>query len=127
MNNNPYHKEIIGTIILGPLLLILETWRRWGELLSYLYLDDVWLVVLAFVAIFYLKKKRYIGQLLWLFTCGCAFCMITGSFFFAVSKIGGLDASGFNTSQVVLVKGFMYVLVIVVSIRGFRLLLKHRF
>ena len=49
MNHNPYKKEIIAIVILGILLIILETWRRWGNLLSYAYLDDVILVSLALI------------------------------------------------------------------------------
>ena len=124
--SNPYKKEIIGIASLGPALLILETWRRWGNLLSYDYLDDVWLVGLSFIAAYYLKKKTYIGQLLWLFTCGCALSMITGSFFSQFKKIDEIDASGFDSTQVIAVKAVMYILVILMSIRAFRLLLEYR-
>lgn len=64
MNNNPYKKEIVSIVTLGVLLLIVETWRRWGNLLSYAYLDDVILITLAFIAAFYLYKKTYFGYLL---------------------------------------------------------------
>ncbi len=34
MRDQPYRYEIVGTFIFAPLVLALETWRRWGELLS---------------------------------------------------------------------------------------------
>lgn len=68
MKNNPYKKEIIATFFLGPLLMILETWRRWDNLLSMSYFDDVILVVLASISTYFLYHQRFIGQLLWLFS-----------------------------------------------------------
>jgi len=127
MKNNPYKQEIISIVILGVLLLILETWRRWGNLLSYAYLDDVILVILAFIAAFYLYKKTFFGQLFWLFTCGYGLCMITGSFMHSWGKINEIDASGFPVSQVLLIKAGMYVLIVFLGIRAFRFLMKHRF
>jgi len=127
MNNNPYKKEIIGIVILGILLLILETWRRWGNLLSYAYFDDVILVSLAFFAAFYLYKKTYFGQLFWLFTCGYGLCLITGSFFGSWKRFNELDASGFPSSQVLIIKAGMFALILFLGIRAFRLTMQHRF
>lgn len=56
---NPYHKEIIATYILAPILMLMETWRRWDNLLSMSYFDDVILVVLAGIAIYYLRKQQF--------------------------------------------------------------------
>lgn len=127
MNNNPYKKEIIGIVTLGALLLVVETWRRWDNLLSYAYLDDVLLVILALVAANYLYKQSFTGQLLWIFSCGYALCLITGSLMSAWKRIDEVDASGFPTSLVILVKLGMYFLVVLMSIRAFRLVKLHRF
>lgn len=127
MKDNPYQKEITGIVVLGALLLAVETWRRWDNLLSYAYFDDVILVTLAFVAAYFLYKKTYMGQLLWVFVCGYATCLIIGSFMTALTKINEIDASGFPTAQVIFVKVVMYTVVVFMSIRAFRLIRKYRF
>ncbi len=127
MNKNPYGKEIVGIFTLGPVLLVGETWRRWDNLLRYNYFDDVWLVLLAFVSAYYLLKRRFIGQLLWLFTCGAAFCMIYFSFFSSLEAINGTDPSGLEMFRVVLVKAGMYLIVLTMSFRSIKLVLGHRF
>jgi len=127
MNHNSYKKEIIAIVILGILLIILETWRRWDNLLSYAYLDDVILVSLAFIAAFYLYKKTFFGQLFWLFTCGYGLCLIIGSFIHSWRRINDIDASGFPTSQVLVIKAGMFILIVFLGIRAFRLLMQNRF
>lgn len=127
MNNNPYKKEIIAIVILGFLLLIVETWRRWGNLTSYAYLDDVILIILAFIAAFYLYKETFFGQVFWLFTCGYGLCLITGSLVHSWRTISEIDASGFPTSQIFSIKIGMYLLIFLLSIRAFRLLMRYRF
>lgn len=126
-DKNPYRKEILGIIILGFLLLTIETWRRWDNLLSYAYWDDIILITLAFVAAFFLYKKTFLGQLFWLFTCGYALNMITESCMSTWYRIEEIDASGFSNHQVLWVKIGMYVLVVCLCVRAFKLLLKYRF
>lgn len=127
MKGNPYYKDIIAIPILGFLLLAIETWRRLDNLFSYAYFDDVWLVALAYISTYLLYRRQYIGQLLWLFTCGCGFCMITGSFFSALEHMDQADASGFSMSTVLLVKGLIYLVITLLSIRAFQQLLRYRF
>lgn len=127
MKTNPYQKEIIATIILGPLLMIVETWRRWDNLLSMNYFDDVLLVVLASIAAYFLYHKQFIGQLLWLFAAGAFFMMINLSFFGAIEKMHLPDASGIAMSKVILIKAGMYAIILLMGWRAFRLLLNFRF
>ncbi|MEM1215322.1 MAG: hypothetical protein AAGJ82_06545 [Bacteroidota bacterium] len=118
---------MIGIAFLGPSLLLLETWRRWGNLWSYAYFDDVLLVCLASITAFYLYRRTFTGQLLWLFTCGYATCLITDSVVATLTKKTLNDASGFPNTTVLGVKLAMYGLVILMTISAFRRLRKYRF
>jgi len=127
MPENPYQKEIIATYILAPILMIIETWRRWDNLWSMNYFDDVILVILAGIAIYYLRKQQFIGQLLWLFAAGAFFMMINISFFWAIEEMNLPDASGLAKPKVIAVKALMYLIVLLMSYRAFRLLLTTKF
>lgn len=127
MTANPYQKEIIATYILAPILMAIETWRRWDNLWSMSYFDDVILVVLAGIAVFFLSKKQFLGQLLWLFAAGAYFMMINISFFWAIEEMNLPDASGLAMTKVIAVKGLMYLIVLLMSYRAFRLLLTTKF
>ncbi|MEM8524627.1 MAG: hypothetical protein AAGG68_08280 [Bacteroidota bacterium] len=127
MNDHPYRKEIVGVITLGTILLFIETWRRWNDLWSYTYFEDVILVALGFVAAYYLWQRTYTGQLLWIFTCGYAMCSMTDSFVSALTRINEVDASGFPTTQVIVLKAVMYGLVILMTRRAFILMRKYQF
>lgn len=124
---NPYQKEIVVTYILAPILMLIETWRRWDNLFSMSYFDDVILVVLAGIAVYYLRQQKFIGQLLWLFAAGAFFMMINISFFWAVEEMHLPDASGISMAKVVAVKGLMYLIVLVMCWRAFQLLLTTKF
>lgn len=127
MTANPYQKEIIATYILAPILMAIETWRRWDNLWSMSYFDDVILVVLAGIAVFFLRKKQFLGQLLWLFAAGAHFMMINISFFWAIEEMNLPDASGLAMTKVITVKGLMYLIILLMSYRAFRLLLTTKF
>ncbi len=124
---NPYQKEIIATYILAPILMLIETWRRWDNLWSMSYFDDVILVILAGIAVSYLRKQQFIGQLLWLFAAGAFFMMINVSFFGSIERINLPDASGLATTIVIAVKALMYLIILLMSYRAFRLLLTTKF
>lgn len=124
---NPYQKEIIATYILAPILMLIETWRRWDNLFSMSYFDDVILVVLAGIAVYYLRQQKFIGQLLWLFAAGAYFMMINISFFWAVEEMHLPDASGISMVKVLAVKALMYLIVLGMCWRAFQLLLTTKF
>lgn len=127
MTANPYQKEIITTYILAPVLILIETWRRWDNLWSMSYFDDVILILLAGTAVYYLRQQKFIGQLLWLFAAGAYFMMINISFFWAVEEMHLPDASGLSMTKVITVKLLMYFLVLLMCWRAFRLLLTIKF
>ena len=127
MTANPYQKEIIATYVLAPLLMLIETWRRWDNLWSMSYFDDVILVLLAGIAVYYLRQQKFIGQLLWLFAAGAHFMMINISFFWAVEEIHLSDASGLSMTKVITVKFLMYLIVLLMCWRAFDLLLITKF
>jgi len=127
MTANPYQKEIIATYILAPILMAIETWRRWDNLWSMSYFDDVILVVLAGIAVYFLRKQQFIGQLLWLFAAGACFMMINISFFWAIEEMNLPDASGLAMSKVIAVKALMYLIILLMTWRAFRLLLTTKF
>ena len=124
---NPYQKEIIATYILAPILMLIETWRRWDNLFSMSYFDDVILVILAGIAVYYLRQQKFIGQLLWLFAAGAFFMLINISFFWAVEEMHLPDASGIAMVNVLAVKVLMYLIVLLMCWRAFQLLLRTKF
>ncbi len=127
MKNNPHKIEILCSLVLGPILIAIESWRRWGDLLTYAYFDDVLFVILAFIPVKFLNAQKHLGQLLWLITSGFAFCLIYFSFFGALSQLDQADPSRLNMSVVILVKSVFYIIVLMMCFRAIKLAVKHRF
>ena len=67
---HPYRLEIAGTLVFAPLDLALETWRRWGELLSPNALDDWLIFVSALIVVRKLARRDAGAPVWWLFVCG---------------------------------------------------------
>ncbi|MCG8403932.1 MAG: hypothetical protein MI923_01915 [Phycisphaerales bacterium] len=124
---NPYRYEIAGIFALGPLILVGELWRRWGDLLSPGCIDDFFYFLIAMFAAYLLRKRKYAGQLLWLYACGIGTFGIYFSLFASLYHYDQGDASGVAMPVVVAFKCVGVFLVTLISVRAFKILRTKRF
>ena len=123
MKHHPYRYEIVGTFLFGPLVLALETWRRWGELLSPVALDD-WVIFLSamFVAGM-LFRRDTAAPTLWVFVCGGAWFLFLLSTWASIYSFDEADPSGVPVPGVIAFKLFGLTLISLASLRALRRLL----
>ena len=121
MKDNPYRFEIVAVMVLAPLVLSIETWRRWGELLSPHSLDDWVIFLLAGVAAVKLARRDAGAPLLWLFACGGGMLLISLSLWGSIYDYASGDPSGVPMPGVIAFKGTGVLLVGLASRRAFRL------
>lgn len=122
MNGNPYRYEIVATAVLVPGLLALETWRRWGELLSPRALDD-WLIGLsALIVVVGLARRAPAARRWWLFVCGGAWFLFGLSLWGSIHGYAEGDPSAFPMPAVIAFKASGFALISVASWRALRLL-----
>ena len=120
MKRNPYLPEIVGTFLLAPLVLGIETWRRWGELLSPAALDDFFVFVSAMFVARLLIRRDPCGPALWAFVCGGAW------FLFCLSLWGSIywredgDPSGVPMAGVIAFKAVGVTLISLAAVRAIR-------
>ncbi len=120
MNRNPYRPEIVGTFCIAPVVLGIETWRRWGELASPAALDD-WLVFLAAMGVAtQLARRRTSAPFLWVFVCGGAWFLFCLSLWGSIYSWDGGDPSGAPMPVVLAFKGVGVTLTSWASVRAIR-------
>lgn len=124
MKNNPYRYEIVGVFVLGPFVMGIEVWRRWGDFLNPGFYDDYFYFLLAMFAARSLYRRRYIGQLLWLYACGIGTFCIYFSLFGSLYDYDCGDVSGIPMPGVLAFKIVGVILISIVSYRAFALLRK---
>lgn len=105
---------------MSAVVLPIEAWRRWGELLSPAALDDPLVFVPAMVIAWQLARRRPAAPVLWVFICGAA------SFMFLLSVWGSLyafetgDPSGVPVPLVLAFKLAGLGLAVLASVRATR-------
>ncbi len=120
MKTNPYQFEIAGTLAFAPLVLALETWRRWDELLSPAALDDGLIFVGALIVVRKLVRRDTDAPAWWAFVCGGAW------FIFCLSLWGSIywyergDPSGLPVMAVIAFKALGVTLISLASWRALR-------
>ncbi len=106
---NPYRPEIAGTLVFAPLVLALETWRRWGELFSPNALDD-WLIFVSALIVVRKLARRDAGA--WFM-----FCL---SLWSSVYSYANGDPSGLPVPAVIAFKAVGFALISLASVRALR-------
>ena len=120
MRGHPYGPEIVGTFVLAPLVLALETWRRWGELLSPAALDDWVIFVSAMIVAFKLARREPFAPTLWAFVCGGAWFLFLLSTWGSIYRFDEPDPSGVPVAGVIAFKAVGFTLISLASWRGLR-------
>lgn len=117
---NPYRPEIAGTLVFAPLVLALETWRRWGELLSPNALDDWLIFVSALIVVRKLARRDAGAPAWWLFVCGGAWFMFCLSLWSSIYSYANGDPSGLPVPAVIAFKAVGFALISLASVRALR-------
>lgn len=121
MKANPYRPEIIGTFVLSAFVLPVETWRRWGELLSPAALDDALMFGSAMVVATQLARRHPAAPLRWVFVCGGAWFLMCLSTWGSVYGFEDGDPSGVTVPVVLAFKLVGLALVSLAAWRSIRL------
>ena len=117
---NPYRYEIVGTLVFAPIVLALETWRRWGELLSPWALDDWFVFVSALIVVRKLARRDTDAPAWWVFVCGGAWFMFCLSLWGSIYGYGEGDPSGVPVPAVLAFKATGVTLISLASWRALR-------
>ena len=120
MKDHPYRIEIVGTFVFAPLVLALETWRRWGELASPAALDDWVVFVAAMLVAWKLARRDASAPAWWVFVCGGAWFMFLLSVWGSIHRFDEADPSGVPVSGVIAFKAVGFTLISLASWRGLR-------
>ncbi len=120
MRDQPYRYEIVGTFVFAPLVLALETWRRWGELLSPVALDDWVIFVSAMIVAVKLARRDPFAPTLWVFVCGGAWFLFLLSTWDSIYHFDEPDPSGVPIAGVIAFKAVGFALISVASWRALR-------
>lgn len=118
MRDNAYRVDVAFILLVSAVVVPLETWRRWGELLSPAAVDDAVIVAAALVVARLLARRSPAAPALWVFVCGGAwflmFLSVWGSLYFAAKG----DPSGVPVGLVVVFKVAVFSLISVASWRA---------
>ena len=120
MKTNPYYYEIVGTLVFAPIVLALETWRRWGHVLSPAALDDWFVFVGALIVVRKLARRDIHAPALWLFVCGGAWFMFCLSLWSSIYNFAEGDPSGLPVPAVIAFKAVGVTLISLASRRALR-------
>jgi len=120
LKTNPYRPEIIGTFLFAPLVLALETWRRWGELLGPAALDDWFVFVAAMIVAFKLARRDASAPVWWAFVCGGAWFLFCLSLWGSIYYFDRGDPSGVPVPGVIAFKAAGVALISMASWRAIR-------
>ncbi|MCP3916176.1 MAG: hypothetical protein GY711_11525 [bacterium] len=123
MKDNPYRAEIIGAFLLSAIVLPIETWRRWGQLLSPAALDDGLIFVSAMVVAAQLARRSPAAPVWWLFVCGGAWFIICLSVWGSIYQFDDGDPSGVSVPAVI---AFKLVVVTLISLASWRAIRRVR-
>ena len=116
---NPYFPEIVGTFLFAPLVLGLETWRRWGDWLNPAALDD-WIIFGAAILVAgkLVNRNDRLAPVLWVFVCGGAWFLFVLSLWGSIYSFKEGDPSGFPVSVVIIFKACGLALISAASWRA---------
>lgn len=117
---NPYHYDIRIAFVVVPLLLAIETWRRWGNLLSPAALDDAIIGAFLLFTATRLQRRDPNAPSLWIFGCGGASFMMVLSTYGSFFALREQDPSGMPILVVLAFKIGLLVLVSIASVRAIR-------
>ena len=120
MNGNPYRNEIVGAFVLAAIVLPIETWRRWGELMSPAALDDTIVFVSAMFVATQLARKNPSAPVWWLFVCGGAWFLFALSVWGSIYAYDNGDPSGAPVPLVIAFKLTGLALISIASLRAIR-------
>ncbi|MEL6713162.1 MAG: hypothetical protein AAFP86_05275 [Planctomycetota bacterium] len=120
MKQNAYRADIVGACAMSAVVLPLETWRRWGELLSPAALDDFTVFGAAMVVAVLLARRHPVAPALWVFVCGGGWFMMVLSVWGSIYSYGAGDPSGVPVALVLVFKLVLFALVGWVSVRAVR-------
>ena len=123
MKGNPYRPEILGTFLLSAFVLPVETWRRWGELLSPAALDDPLIFGSAMVVATQLARRNPAAPLRWVFVCGGAWFLMCLSTWGTIYGFEDGDPSG---APVLLVVGLKLIGLMLASVASWRAIQAQR-
>ncbi len=118
MKSNPYLPEIVGTFLFAPLVLGLETWRRWGDLLNPNALDDWVVFTAAMLVARKLKRRDPLAPVYWVFVCGGAWFLVFLSLWGSIYWHEKGDPSGIPVVGVIAFKALGFALISVASWRS---------
>lgn len=119
MRKHPYRFEILGTLVLAPVVLGIEGWRRWGHWLEPYAMDD-WLVFgSALVVVGMLACNHPLAPRLWALVCGGAWFLMALSLWGSIYHRADGDPSGVAMP---LVLGFKGLLLALISVAAWRTL-----
>ena len=104
VNANPYRPEIVGAFVASAIVLPLETWRRWGELLSPWALDDFTVLTAAMVVALQLRRRLPAAPARWAFVCGGAWFLMLLSSWGSIYALREADPSGLPVGVVIAAK-----------------------
>lgn len=104
MRRNPYNPEILGAFLMSAIVLPIEAWRRWGDLLSPAALDDALIFVGAMVIATQLARRKAAAPMWWLFVCGGAWFMFCLSVWGSIYGFDQGDPSGVSVPLVIAFK-----------------------
>lgn len=121
MTDQPYRNDIRIAFGVVPLLLAIETWRRWGDLLSPAALDDVIIGGFMLFAATRLARRDPGAPLLWVFGCGGAWFMMVLSTYGSLFAFREQDPSGMPILVVLAFKIGLLALVSIASVRAIRI------
>lgn len=120
MKGNPYRSEILGAFLLSAVVLPIEVWRRWGELLSPAALDDGLMFVSAMVVATQLARRNPAAPVWWVFVCGGAWFLMCLSFWGSIYGFEDGDPSGVSVPVVIAFKLIGLTLITLASWRAIR-------
>ncbi len=120
MKGNPYRTEIVAAFLLSAIVLPLEAWRRWSELLSPAALDDGLICASAMVVATQLARRHPAAPAWWLFVCGGAWFVMCLSVWGSIYQFDSGDPSGVPVPAVIALKLVGFTLISLASWRAIR-------
>ena len=111
MQGHPYKPEIVITFLLAPMILAIEAWRRWDELLSPVALDDALVFGAAMIVAWRLRHRETNAPIYWVFVCGGAWFLLALSLWGSIYAYDVPDPSGAPVPLVVAFKAVGFILV----------------
>lgn len=113
--------EVWAAYVLGALLPVGETIRRWGKIESVTsYADDLLIGGLLLVAAWSVSARKRWGNALLIAAWGVLCGGLYYSFFGQLERGAGTDTSGLANGIVIAIKGAIYLVAITALVRAIR-------